>query len=317
MFKQRAASPKAYDVFLNVTYKRILVRKASSEAVPSAAPRLSRQGISYYWDTALPTPNQLHHAEKFFQAAPPKLIYSTTKFRTVKPSSIPEVAFLGRSNVGKSSLLNVLMGQKICHTSSRPGRTRSLNFFAVGGEDLHGNPGKVSVIDMPGYGKGSREEWGDEIMKYLVGRKQLKRAFLLVDALHGLKRSDEEILSLFRKHAVSHQVILSKVDRILFPKRKTPSVARLEMNIPALEGICHALKAKIQPGHGDGPEALGEIITCSGEATLSGKKLGIDSARWAVLTATGLANEKGRSLSSTLPIEPTTPMPGFLESAAV
>lgn len=64
------------------------------------------------------------------------------------------------------------MGRKICHTSSKPGRTKSMNFFAVGGEDQAGNPGKLVVLDMPGYGKGSREEWGPEIMKYLVGRRQ-------------------------------------------------------------------------------------------------------------------------------------------------
>ena len=74
--------------------------------------------------------------------------------------------------MGKSSLLNALMGHDICHTSRQPGRTRSMNFFAVGGEDSCGNPGKVVVLDMPGYGKGSRAEWGTEIMKYLVGRKQ-------------------------------------------------------------------------------------------------------------------------------------------------
>ena len=74
--------------------------------------------------------------------------------------------------MGKSSLLNALMGQNICHTSNKPGRTRSMNFFAVGGEDSHGNSGKLAILDMPGYGKGSREEWGPEIMKYLTGRKQ-------------------------------------------------------------------------------------------------------------------------------------------------
>ena len=127
---------------------------------------------SYYWDTAPPRPAQLQRSEKFFRAAPPKLIFSATNFRTIEILKIPEVAFLGRSNVGKSSLLNALMGKKICHTSSKPERTKSMNFFAVGGEDGHGNPGRLAVLDMPGYGKGSREEWGTEIMKYLVGRKQ-------------------------------------------------------------------------------------------------------------------------------------------------
>ena len=128
--------------------------------------------VAYHWDTATPTPTQLLEAERFFNRPSPSLLYSSTDFRNVKISSLPEVAFLGRSNVGKSSILNSLMGRNLCHTSKKPGRTRSMNFFAVGGEDGMGNPGKIVLLDMPGYGKGSRAEWGKEIMKYLVGRKQ-------------------------------------------------------------------------------------------------------------------------------------------------
>ncbi len=122
---------------------------------------------------------------------------------------------------------------------------------------------------------------------------------MLVDALHGLKRSDEEILSLFRENAISHQIILSKADRILFPKA-APSRARMERNSHELERICWDLKKKVQPGKGDGPEALGEIVTCSGETTLEGKKLGVNNVRWAVLAATGLADEKRKLLPSDL-----------------
>ena len=128
-----------------------------------------------YWDTSPPLPSQLREAELFFARAAPQLLYSSTDFRNVKISPTPEVAFLGRSNVGKSSLLNAVMGQKICHTSSKPGRTRTMNFFSVGGEDGAGNPGKLTLLDMPGYGSGSRAEWGGEIIKYLVGRRQYVR----------------------------------------------------------------------------------------------------------------------------------------------
>lgn len=119
----------------------------------------------------------------------------------------------------------------------------------------------------------------------------------MVDALHGLKRSDEEMLSLFRQNAISHQIILSKVDRVLFGKSR-PSIVRMERNSPELDRICEQLKGKIQPGNGDGPEALGEIVTCSAEATLDGKKLGINNVRWAVLAATGLGDEKRKLLPS-------------------
>lgn len=120
---------------------------------------------------------------------------------------------------------------------------------------------------------------------------------MLVDALHGLKRSDEEILLLFRQNAISHQVLLSKVDRVLFRKSR-PSLARMERNSPELDRICEQVKGKIQPGDGDGPEALGEIVTCSAEATFEGKKLGINNVRWAVLAATGLGEEKRKLLPS-------------------
>ena len=128
--------------------------------------------LSRHWDTVPPTPSQRHFAEKFFVRHEPKILYSSSKFRDIPRSSVPEVAFLGRSNVGKSSLLNRLMGQNLCHTSRKPGRTKTLNFFAVGGEDSAGNAGKLTIIDMPGYGHGSHAEWGEEIMKYLVERKQ-------------------------------------------------------------------------------------------------------------------------------------------------
>ncbi len=156
-------------------FENINPRRASTAPSHDASAQSFKSRLAYYWDTAPPTATQLRRAEKFFGAAPPKLLFSATKFRTVNNSALPEVAFLGRSNVGKSSLLNALLGQNICHTSSKPGRTRSMNFFAIGGEDGRGSPGKLAVLDMPGYGKGSREEWGSEIMKYLVGRKQYGR----------------------------------------------------------------------------------------------------------------------------------------------
>ena len=122
---------------------------------------------------------------------------------------------------------------------------------------------------------------------------------MLVDSKQGLKRSDKELLSFFRQNAVSHQVILSKVDRILFGKKK-PSLARMKLKSPDLNRICQELRGKIQPGHGDGPEALGEILVCSAEAKLERSRLGISNIRWAVLAATGLSEAKRKLLPSDL-----------------
>lgn len=281
--------------------------RLESHSKDGVAKRIPASTLSYHWETVAPTVAQLRQADRFFLADAPVLLQSTPIFRTIYQSTTPEVAFLGRSNVGKSSLLNALMGRNICHTSSKPGRTKTMNFFAVGGKDNVGNPGKIVVLDMPGYGKGSREEWGPEIMKYLTGRKQcvylssspfcllrfytarLRRAFLLVDPLHGLKRSDEELLAQFRKNAISHQVILSKVDRILLRGRGTHTESKLERNSANLREIYEQLRKSIQPGNFDGPEALGEIISCSAEKSLErNKRPGIDQIRWAVLAATGL-----------------------------
>jgi len=161
-----------------VSYRSaVTVASPPAPPVSTPAPNPAEHTISFgdYWETSPPSSSQLRDAERFFDRAPPELLYSTTDFRTIKISAVPEVAFLGRSNVGKSSLLNRVMGRKICYTSRKPGRTRTMNFFAVGGEDGVGNPGKLVVLDMPGYGKGSRAEWGKEIMKYLVGRRQYVR----------------------------------------------------------------------------------------------------------------------------------------------
>ena len=136
------------------------------------AKSVSSTVLSYYYDTTRPNVTQLRKADSFFRAHPPSILFSAGKFRTVKFTDVPEVAFLGRSNVGKSTLLNALMGQSICHTSRHPGRTKTMNGFAVGGPDGMGHPGRLTVLDMPGYGHGSREEWGPEIVKYLVGRKE-------------------------------------------------------------------------------------------------------------------------------------------------
>lgn len=143
---------------------KIVLHSRIAKIVPSS--------LAYHWDTPRPTKAQLRRADNFFLSHPPLMLHSKDKFRTIQQSTLPEVAFLGRSNIGKSSLLNGLLRSGVCHISKKPGRTKTMNFIAVGGPDETGNAGRMLLVDMPGYGKGSREEWGEEVMKYLLGRRQ-------------------------------------------------------------------------------------------------------------------------------------------------
>lgn len=160
---QRALSTAATSPASNSTTAQVRIPLSS----------LTPSDLSYYWETDIPNESQLAYADRFFAPSrhSPVKLWSASKFRTLPLESIePEVAFLGRSNVGKSSLLNAIMGKEMCYTSSHPGRTREMNAFGIGG--TKGGESKIVLLDMPGYGKASRAEWGTEIMKYLRGRKQ-------------------------------------------------------------------------------------------------------------------------------------------------
>lgn len=127
--------------------------------------------LASYVDTAAPNINQMREARHFFYNGAPQFLESASKLQTVDTNSRNlEVVFLGRSNVGKSSLLNAVLGQNICRTSGNPGRTKTMNFITVGGWDKYSRG--LTLLDMPGYGRGSREEWGTEITKYLTKRRQ-------------------------------------------------------------------------------------------------------------------------------------------------
>ncbi|RAK59912.1 YihA family ribosome biogenesis GTP-binding protein [Phenylobacterium hankyongense] len=128
------------------------------------------------------------------------------------PADLPEVAFAGRSNVGKSSLINAVTGRlHLARASTAPGRTREVNFFVV--------DEKLRLVDLPGYGfaKVSRDtarKFQNLGRAYLRGRPNLKRAYLLIDARHGLKDVDQEALEAFDTAAVSYQIILTKADKL-------------------------------------------------------------------------------------------------------
>jgi len=144
------------------------------------------------------------------------------------PPAYPlEVAFAGRSNVGKSSLLNALTGRKdIARTSNTPGRTRELNYFEVA-------EGQVALVDMPGYGYARAEKrlvksWQSIIMGYLQGRPNLRRVFVLIDSRHGIKANDLETLDQLDEAAVNYQIVLTKSDKLKQSERDKVLAATMQ-----------------------------------------------------------------------------------------
>ncbi|HET7851784.1 MAG TPA: ribosome biogenesis GTP-binding protein YihA/YsxC [Methyloceanibacter sp.] len=175
----------------------------------------------------MPQPDQVRRGEALFRA-PSTFVKGVVGVADLPKAGRPEVAFAGRSNVGKSSLINALTGQKsLARVSVTPGRTRELNFFTLGkGDDFY-------LVDMPGYGyaRASKAEvkgWTRLIQDYLKGRRELKRVYLLIDARHGLKDSDREILTLMDEAAVSYQGVLTKAD-----KPKASELAAIESKVAA------------------------------------------------------------------------------------
>ena len=159
------------------------------------------------------TPETDELARKLF-SGPISFLKSAPALRHLPDPVVPEVAFAGRSNVGKSSLLNALTNRRgLARTSNTPGRTQELNFFDVG------EPLRFRLVDMPGYGfaKAPRDlarKWRHLVNDYLRGRGKLKRALLLVDSRHGLKDIDREVMQMLDEAAVSYHIVLTKTDKV-------------------------------------------------------------------------------------------------------
>lgn len=194
----------------------------------------------------------LSAANKIF-LTPPEFMLSVARLEQLPPDDLNEIAFAGRSNVGKSSLINALFNRKdVAKTSATPGRTQQLNYFCV--------QKKLYMVDLPGYGYAKAptaevKRWQDVLKTYLRGRANLRRVFLLIDSRTGLKKADEDILKLLDESAVPYQIVLTKTDKV--------SKAAAENLIKDI-----ALKLKNHAA------AHTEILATSAE-----KKLGLDEVR--------------------------------------
>ena len=165
---------------------------------------------------------EIEAARKLFEG-PWDFVWASTKIDDLPPMVGQEIAFAGRSNVGKSSLINALTRRNaLARTSHTPGRTQQLNFFRQVGHDE-----RLTIVDMPGYGyaeapKEKVDIWNELIRDYLRGRVNLRRVYMLIDARHGIKKNDEDVMVLLDKAAVSYQIVLTKTDKL-----KAPGVAKL------------------------------------------------------------------------------------------
>lgn len=194
-------------------------------------------------------------------AGPVSFLLSAPELRFLPAPDVPEIAVAGRSNVGKSSLLNAITGRNgLARASVTPGRTQELNVFEVG------EPTLFRIIDMPGYGfaeapKDVVRQWKHLVFDYLRGRTVLRRVLVLIDCRHGIKPVDREIMSMLDKAAVSFQVVLTKGDKI-----KPTELTKVHEAVSAA--------ARIHPA------AYPEVIATSAE-----KGEGIPELRAAVLAA--------------------------------
>ena len=205
-------------------------------------------------------PDIAEQARKLF-AGPIDFLKSAPGLQFLPDATVPEIAFAGRSNVGKSSLLNALTGRKaLARTSNTPGRTQELNFFDIG------KPLVMRLVDMPGYGfaeapKDVVRKWRFLINDYLRGRSVLKRALVLVDSRHGLKDVDRDVMGMLDTAAVSYHLVLTKADKV------KPTALAVTLEALAAEAARH-------------PAAHPHIFTTSSETGA-----GIAELRTAILEA--------------------------------
>ena len=206
------------------------------------------------------TDEEIEAARVLF-ARPATFIMGCAKIEQLPDPDLPEVAFAGRSNVGKSSLINGLVGMhKLARASNEPGRTREVNFF-----DLDG---KMRLVDLPGYGwakasKGEVKRFQNLGRDYLRGRVTLKRVYLLIDSRHGLKKVDDEALDALDEAAVSYQIVLTKADKL--KKGEAEAIGEKTLKAVSKRPAAYPFVAvtSAEKGHGI-PELRAEIMRTTG-----------------------------------------------------
>ena len=202
-------------------------------------------------------------ARKLF-AGPIEFLKSAPGLQFLPNPTAPEIAFAGRSNVGKSSLLNALTNRKaLARTSNTPGRTQELNFFDVG------QPLQIRLVDMPGYGfaeapKDLVRKWRYLVNDYLRGRAMLKRTLVLIDSRHGLKDVDREIMEMLDKAAASYHLVLTKADKI------KPTVLAATLEATKAEAVRHpAAHPTLFATSSETGDGIAELRTAILEAALT------------------------------------------------
>ena len=200
-------------------------------------------------------------AARVLFARPATFVMGAAKIEQLPEPNLPEIAFAGRSNVGKSSLINGLVGMhKLARASNEPGRTREVNFF-----DLDA---KMRLVDLPGYGwakasKTTVKKFQDLGRDYLRGRVTLKRVYLLIDARHGLKSVDKDALDALDNAAVSYQIVLTKADKIKAHERETVREATLKAISKRPAAFPAVIVTSAEKGLGM-PELRAEIMRTTG-----------------------------------------------------
>lgn len=213
------------------------------------APEMAPSALPSAPPSAPPSADDIAAANRLF-LGPVTFMLGVVKMATLPDPNVPEIAFAGRSNVGKSSLLNALTGRKdLARTSNTPGRTRELNFFALGAaqdtpESARSAP--LRLVDLPGYGyaRASKKDvsrWTGLVFDYLQGRTCLKRVCLLIDSRRGIMDIDDEAMSILDTAAVSYQIVLTKADKVKGAERDTllNNVTQALKRHPAAHPVIH------------------------------------------------------------------------------